>query len=340
MSADNEIDRLAEVAESDLLAVIMPIYENALAAIDAQTIEAVLNNFEDAEHTTAQLSAALGFYNDDFEPLRDLILDEDSPTSAIGGLAELFAGVAILAAAMFGSAFLDNHALFRAGRTEYARDAIRRLYADDSMFMRDAIERAVTSSGTTTAIARQLRRSVGLTTTQAKQLDTMRRFLHDEIAAGTTRLTGQARLDAVSARVQRLRGHVTAPQRQLVFAALTNPGKFTPDHADALLDRHATALRKHRMKVAAAMHTHTATEGGKLIGWQIAEALGAVPVGTKRFWRTAADERVRHAHAQVLRMNPAGVALNEPFDTPLGFAMIPPLEINCRCRVYVRKPQV
>lgn len=58
----------------------------------------------------------------------------------------------------------------------------------------------------------------------------------------------------------------------------------------------------------------------------------------RRFWIDAGDGRVRPEHAAVAGMNPKGVGLREPFQTPKGPAMNPgwAFDPGCRCRVRVR----
>jgi uncharacterized protein with gpF-like domain len=52
-----------------------------------------------------------------------------------------------------------------------------------------------------------------------------------------------------------------------------------------------------------------------------------------RFWITKGDARVRPEHRLIPGMNKDGVGLNQPFRTPEGPTLYPPLGFGCRCRV-------
>lgn len=87
-----------------------------------------------------------------------------------------------------------------------------------------------------------------------------------------------------------------------------------------------------------------AANGGAQLAWQQQVSAGKVDAQTvTRFWHHAHDGRVREAHIQIPLMNPDGVGLNEPFQSPLGPIMYPgdpaaPLELtaNCRCVLTYR----
>ena len=134
------------------------------------------------------------------------------------------------------------------------------------------------------------------------------------------------------------RGHISGAQRAMLAKALSNP-TLTEADANALLDRHATALRRFRARSVAGEGIHALTENAKLVGWLLAQRFGALPADQRRYWKTAGDERVRHTHAAVPGMNAKGVLLDQPFATPFGPTMTPPLEYGCRCRVQIRAPR-
>lgn len=212
-----------------------------------------------------------------------------------------------------------------------------------------AIETAIYAPGDPAARAKQLIRSIGLSIPQADALDRMREVLTAYLAMpkqlipGRTLPTGRriraqyVRQVDTSALLAATAGHLSAAQRRMLARALDNP-RLSEADADALLDRHAAALRLYRTGATIQRGLHELTEGAKLATWQAAQAAGVLPSNQRRFWVTARDERVRAAHRAVPIMNPNGVALGEPFKTPLGNAMHPPLEWGCRCRVYLRKP--
>lgn len=188
--------------------------------------------------------------------------------------------------------------------------------------------------GSDTSRALQLRRAIGLSPTQAASLDRVRNVIFDHLSGKTLGRDGFIGPAEIRRRLSRQRGSLSAPQIAMLTKAFT--ASMNEADAEALLDRHAKAMRAHRIKVTAGHAAHSATENAKLIGWHIAQFFGAIPPTARRFWRTAGDERVRHSHSAVPRMNPAGVPLSEPFNTPFGRVMAPPLEINCRCRATLQ----
>ena len=127
---------------------------------------------------------------------------------------------------------------------------------------------------------------------------------------------------------------ITAAQGQMLTKAI-NIGTNTAQ-AEALLDKHAKALRNARTKAVAGNTAHQVAEAAKLTGWQIAQHFGKLPADQRRYWQTAGDERVRIAHQQVPGMNRDGVPLNQPFATPLGPCFTPPLEAGCRCKAVLK----
>lgn len=56
----------------------------------------------------------------------------------------------------------------------------------------------------------------------------------------------------------------------------------------------------------------------------------------RRFAITAGDERVRHAHRLIPKMNEEGVGFDEPFKTIHGPRMETPFDVGCRCHIVYR----
>lgn len=83
------------------------------------------------------------------------------------------------------------------------------------------------------------------------------------------------------------------------------------------------------------------------------ETIRAASVGQQELWRQAADQGFLDANVArriwfvtpdddlcpicrpIPRMNPRGVALDQPFATPVGPVMFPPVHQNCRCAVSI-----
>lgn len=339
MSTD-PIDLLAEDREANFTDELIAALELCLAKLDPDQIAAVLDD-DDADHTRDQLAIIMGLDNAGVpEPLTT-----EAESSNIAAM--LFvAAIIILASARVRYTINPGVPVILSAQAA-ARAVLDRYLADTGEALAIAISRAIYSVGTPEGRARQLIRSIGLTAKQSHSLEIMRTAMRQYL--DTPRKLMPAHTDAAGRRVPAayarnidpgailapLRGHLSAAQRQMLRKALNNP-KLTERDADRLLDKHATAMRHYRARVTAGEGVHLLTETAKLIGWQAAQSAGKLPATQRRFWRTAGDERVRHAHSLVPGMNRNGVPLNRPFATPLGSFMFPPLEIGCRCRAVLR----
>ena len=104
---------------------------------------------------------------------------------------------------------------------------------------------------------------------------------------------------------------------------------------EAFIDRmqvkYANSLRNRRALNIARTETARAANHGQNEGWKQATRAGVLPKSARRVWIVTPDDRLRETHRMVPIMNPDGVALDQPFQTPLGPSMGPPLEVNCRC---------
>lgn len=110
---------------------------------------------------------------------------------------------------------------------------------------------------------------------------------------------------------------------------------------DSLIRKQKTAMLFSRAKaISNTLSTKISHEAQQTI-IDTAITLNLIKPGQfRRFWITAHDEKVRSKHSATEANNPNGVGLQEPFNTPFGERMNPPLEINCRCHVSVRKANV
>jgi hypothetical protein len=330
------IETLATSRESDLSAVLIAATDGYLDTIDMSVLASALDDI-DASHIRRQIALILG--------LDDTGLPDDLDTPFADGLAALstLAGeIAALAASQARHTLNSNSDAVREANTA-AGAFLSAFRADTADAIRAAIESAIYGSGTPDARAAQLRRAIGLSVKQATSLEIMREAVQTYLDA--PRVLVPARTDAAGNRIRAsyvrkvdaraiiaaTRGHLSAAQIRMLAKALGNPN-LTAANADAMLDRHAAALRRYRTQAVMGEGIHALTEQAKLTGWLIAHRFGALPADQRRYWHTAGDERVRHQHSQVKIMNPLGVPLGEPFDTPFGPRMSPPLEWGCRCR--------
>ncbi|OBX18569.1 hypothetical protein A9995_11420 [Erythrobacter sp. QSSC1-22B] len=259
-----------------------------------------------------------------------------------------FSGAMVALAAAQGRHIVNPNSRQVVAVRDAATDFMLRYLADTAQGIRAAIETAIFTPGSFEARAALLKHSIGLSVRQAASYEVMHDALMQFVNAPLRR--GPARIDANGVRqpgtVVRLinaravlastRGQISGAQRRLLEKAMSNP-QLTEAGAIEILDRHASALRRFRIRAAMGEGIHALAETAKLAGWMIARDVGALPTDQRRYWQTAGDERVRHSHAQVPGMNAKGVLLDQPFATPLGPTKFPPLEYGCRCRAELRR---
>lgn len=120
--------------------------------------------------------------------------------------------------------------------------------------------------------------------------------------------------------------------------------KLSEEMIRNLVSRYIDNQVQHRAKVIAQTETTRALGSAtQLLGEQAVDSGEFAEEQIKRFWHTKADERVRHSHRPIPRMNEKGVGPKEPFQTPLGPLLFPgdpngSIEntANCRCWVTVQ----
>ncbi|ONF95985.1 phage minor head protein [Sphingomonas jeddahensis] len=323
------IDQLTARQEAGLKEMIDAALDDAIALFDLLAVGALMANADEEgpdarDHYADQLTT---FISTD-DPEQGQLADALDATSGVAALATFFAAVVALAAAQARHIANTNAADAVTARDNAIR-SFRAAYLHESAnALRDTAQRMLAACESADSRAAQIRRVLGLSVAQARSLHVMREALIAHAA--------DPKRDAKSILVA-TRGSITAAQRQMLAKAIRTG--TSSDQAEKLLDRHAKALRHARTKAVAGNAAHQIAETAKLTGWQIAQCFGALPADQRRYWQTAGDERVRLSHAQVPGMNRDGVPLNQPFATPLGPCLTPPLEHGCRCKArLVRKP--
>jgi hypothetical protein len=283
------------------------------------------------------------------ETLDDVLLDversltpiitqafDDLETQLDGG----FIDAAILAALALSLSFTINAPAALEARKALTSSTINSIVADT---LQAIIGRLSATAKGAAAMVRYLRDSIGLTPAQARSLAAYRAALNAAHVRQKPTITrpgfsprSTTTIPTVTQTPNTLRT-LTAAQRNAVKAAIAR-GDLTPAKIDIMIRRHREALLEARATAIATTEAVRATNAGELAAWQQAADRGDInPNTAHRFWRDAGDERVRVNHRAVSGMNPKGVRLNEPFKTPLGPCMYPPLEIRCRCRVILKK---
>ncbi|WP_313011200.1 phage minor head protein [Brevundimonas sp.] len=187
--------------------------------------------------------------------------------------------------------------------------------------------------------AEQIVRAVGLAPDQARSAARFARALNEALNSPDRTVKGDAiTIPALTARaiIRRHEGHLNAAQRSALKKAFT--GEMKVDDIGKLIIRHDRALAEYRQSVIARQEATRVVNVGEYLAFKQGKANRSIPRDARRYWKTRGDERVRHDHRTVMAMNPNGIDVGEAFKTPLGPVMHPPLEVNCRCRVVVRRP--
>lgn len=186
-------------------------------------------------------------------------------------------------------------------------------------------------------IALATRRQIGLSPAQAKSAAYFHSALHKALNhPDAIRTEGGVMLPPRVRRAMRDFGNhaMNAAQRSMLTKALGS--ELSETEVARLIARHTRALTDYRQRVIAQDEAAKLIHASEYLAFRQGKANRSLPATAKRFWRTVGDERVRQSHAAIPGMNASGVDVGEPFQTPLGPVLYPPLEVNCRCRVIVR----
>lgn len=198
---------------------------------------------------------------------------------------------------------------------------ITNVNVDQQNAIRNAVYRGFEEGRPAPLIAREVRGVIGLTENQTANVLNFRRQLEAGRVMGMT-APWERRLDAVARN-----------QARSIF----NSGAAVPKRVNALVEKYERSLLNLRSKTIARTEIHTASIEGQREIWDQARQRGLIDETARRIWIVTPDERLRANHAAVPRMNPDGVPLDTPFETPIGPVMSPgnsgvaSFDINCRC---------
>lgn len=204
-----------------------------------------------------------------------------------------------------------NAVIFARGQ---AGTLITQIDRDQLKMVREILSWAAVEGLTTTQQARLIHDVVGIRHDWARAPWNIRQEIIDGRAAAAT----SRRLDAAT--------------KQQIRSRIKN-GTVTSEFLDEVQSKYAHALRRRRALDIARTETIRSNNAGLQRSWITADDQGFLPKTAAREWIVTPDERLRDTHAAVPFMNPEGVPLREPFETPLGAVMYPPLEPLCRCSV-------
>lgn len=174
--------------------------------------------------------------------------------------------------------------------------------------------------------ARRLRQVLGLTLRQEQAVANYRRNLEQLSRQALDRELRDRRFDST------------------VERAVDEGLELSGEKIDRMVDRYRDRYVAYRAETVARTEAMSALNEGSLQAWSQAAGDGLIERDrVRRFWVYTRDNKTREAHRDIPSLNPDGVGLDEPFETPDGPLMYPgdpmgPPEaiINCRCTVIVR----
>ena len=189
------------------------------------------------------------------------------------------------------------------------------------------VNRGLVEGRSRAAVAREIRASIGLTSTQEKWVDNYRGQLTALDPAALERALRDRRSD------------------RLLNRLIASDTPLSTDQIDSMVERYRQRMIKWRAETIARTESLRAMRMGEWDALMAAHESGALSPLLRRFWVVMRDERLRRHHLPIPDMNADGRAVDEAFQTLLGLMMYP-LDpngvarnvVNCRCTVAYRMP--
>lgn len=299
--------RISDRFGPDVAAAFMSAVEQVRDQIDMEELETAVR-----AGNISRVEAALKV-----ETLRRIL---QSSEGLSGALRQTFSATGDAAAGVMSEA-LDLDFSFDARdplATQFVRtqagDLIKNITDDQLLGVRGVLGRAFVEGIPPRRAARHIHGIVGIRQDWAQApLNMAQEIREGQAAAATSR-----RLDAATK--QRIRQRIRADT-------------VTEDFINDVTETYRHSLRRRRARDIARTETIRASSAGQQAGFEQAQRRGALPDTARRFWVVTPDDRLRETHAAIPGMNPNGVKISEPFDTPMGARMYPPAGVNCRCSV-------
>jgi hypothetical protein len=194
------------------------------------------------------------------------------------------------------------------------------------------------------AVARELKKSVGLTAGQAKSVSGFRKDLETfhlrrsakawNLGGKKSKAPGGAGVYAIDPEGNPIDGILARRLRDFrydkqLMKAMQSGKALTPEQIDKMVGRYRERMIGYRADNIAKTESLRAINAGNHEAWKQAAEQGTGNI--RKFWRTAGDERVRLAHRAIPKLNPDGVPIDDLFRTPSGPVLHPPYGVNCRC---------
>ena len=163
---------------------------------------------------------------------------------------------------------------------------------------------------------------VGVTDTTRAQV---RQIVRQAVESGQTHRQAAKELREVVGLTPRQTSAVEALRQRLTDEGRSD--RYITSQVELAADR---GIRLRAQQVARTESMSVANAAQQQLNEQAQEG-GWLPPDQKRQWLVTPDSRLCEICAPIPGMNPGGVALDEPFQTPDGPLDMPPRHPNCRC---------
>jgi len=165
---------------------------------------------------------------------------------------------------------------------------------------------------------------VGVTETTRAQV---RQIVRQAVESGRTHRQAATALREVVGLTPRQTDAVNALRQRLTDEG--RPDAYITSQVELAADR---GIRLRAQQIARTESMSVANAAQQQLN-ERAQDEGWLPADQKRAWLVTPDQRLCERCAPIPGMNPGGVALDEPFQTPEGPTMLPPLHPQCRCTI-------
>lgn len=227
----------------------------------------------------------------------------------------------------------------------YTFSLIRQIDTETKEIIREKVSVGMTAGSNPIKVAREIKGAIGLTTKQAKAVANYRKELetfHTRRSAKGYNLGGK--IDRVNNRQVFKPGEDGTPkdgidERRLrdfrydgkLKAAMETGKPLTPQQIDTMVAAYERKYLRYRSEVIARTEALRTTNWGVQDAWrQAIEAGKASEDLTRRMWIVSKDERLCAVCQPIPGMNPKrGVKFGQPFASPKGPVMLPPVHPNC-----------
>ena len=302
---DDDARKVAEAADAAVAQQISAAIDQWRAAVDLAALATLL-----ASGVTVEIWDVLQF--DQFEAMLQ---------PAVNSLTELYDKVADQTdlPAEWGDAGAYNplDAAVIEEQQQAAADLVTSILESTRAAVDQVISDGAAAMVAPAELAEDVRDTLGLAARQAKAIANFRALLNRGDAAALRRALRDRRFDPT---VQRL----IADKEFAADADL--------DKIDRMVERYAERYQAYRANVIARYETMQSANAGRRAAWaQFADRKGVDASLVRRFWQTAADERVCPVCRAIPLLNPEGVPLDGKYVTPDGESDGAPEHGDCRC---------